>query len=230
MAYNFGQGAAGAGAGALSGGAAGGPWGALAGGLGGLLGGFAGTKKDKLKQLPTMNEGQLALLSQLQEMLSPGGQLGQGYGQSISQMTDLMDPSSEAQQRFADPYMREFQQQTVPGLAEQFAGAGGMGGGLSSSGFGQALGAAGGNLQSQLAQLKSGLGLQAGQQLMNQFGGMTGQTLGAKPFGYQFQQGGPDAFSNMFSQWSGAGFPGAGQAGSAMGDAYQNYMPIMGNV
>jgi hypothetical protein len=124
--------------------------------------------KDQPGKLPTMTPQQENLLNRLTQMLGPGGSLGQGYQGALGLQQQLMDPSSEAVQQFAEPYMRQFEQQTVPGLAERFAGMGAMGGGLSSSGFGQALGAAGGNLQAQLAALKAGLGQQAAQQLMGQ--------------------------------------------------------------
>jgi len=116
---------------------------------------------DNLKKVPMMDKGQQGLLNQLMQMLGPEGGLGQGMQEGIGLQRQLMDPSSEAMQQFSQPYMNEFNQQTVPGLAERFAGMGGMGGGLSSSGFGQSLSSAGGNLQAQLAQLKAGLGQQA---------------------------------------------------------------------
>lgn len=209
MGYNWGQG----GMGAMSGAGAGssfGPWGSLFGGLMGAMSGFGGgNTKDKTKQLPTMTPEQNKLLQQMMTMLSPEGQLGEGYGQSLDTLKDWLDPNGAAYQKFAQPYMNEFNQQTVPGLAERFAGmGGGEGGGLSSSGFGQSLSTAGANLQDQLAQLKTGLMGQAAQGLMGQYNQMSGQALGAKPFGYQHQQGGPGMGTQMFSQWAGSGFPG----------------------
>lgn len=181
-------------------------------------------KKDQMKQVPTMTKEQKALLDQILQMTGPGGQLGQGYQKSLGYQLQLMDPNSEAVRQFTEPYMKEFEQQTVPGLAERFAGAGAMGGGLSSSGFGQALSSAGGNLQSQLAQLKAGLGQQAAQSLMGQYGSMAGMGLSAQPFGYQQPQQG--AFPSFMQNWAGAGFPGA----SGIMNAYQKYAPIIGNV
>jgi hypothetical protein len=226
MGYNWGQGVASGTTGALAGSQFG-PVGTGIGGILGLLGGFGSTSKDKLKQLPTMTPGQQKILDQLSSLLGPQGGLGSGYGESLDLLRDYLDPSGQSFQKFADPYMREFEQQTVPMLAERFAGmGGGMGGGLSSSGFGQALGAAGGNLQSQLAALKAQLASGAAQQLMGQYGSMTGQALGARPFGYQFQQGGPSTATNAFSGYAGAGFPGLGQLSSGLSDMYQKYMPL----
>jgi hypothetical protein len=164
----------------------------------------------------------------MMQMLGPQGGLGQGMQGGIDLQRQLMDPSSEAVNQFSQPYMNQFEQQTVPGLAERFAGMGGMGGGLSSSGFGQSLSSAGANLQSQLAQLKAGLGQQAAQSLMSQYGNMAGMGLSAQPFGYQ--QKAPSAFGGALQGWGQAGFPGASQAGNWMADAYQKYMPIVGNV
>lgn len=179
---------------------------------------------DKMKKVPTMTKQQTQLLNQMMQMLGGGGQLGQGFGQAIDYQKQLMDPSSEAVQQFADPYMKQFEQQTVPGLAERFAGMGAMGGGMSSSGFGQALGAAGGNLQSQLAALKAGLGQQAAGQLMQQYGQMAGMGLGAQPFAYQQQ--GPSMAGSMLGGWAAGGFPGM----TDFANWWQNSGPIIGNV
>ena len=184
MAYNFGQGAQGAMQGAAAGFGIGGPWGAAGGGILGLLSGFGGAKGQKggFEQLQNMSPEQQQLLEQIMQMLGPEGQLGQGNEQAMQYLMQLLNPDSAAQQRFAQPYMNQFNQQTVPGLAERFAGAGAQGGALSSSGFGQALGSAGSDLQTKLAGLKSQLQHGASQDIMNQYRGMTGQGLGASPF------------------------------------------------
>lgn len=182
--------------------------------------------QDKMTKVPTMSRGQKGLLAQLMKMLNPQGQLGQGQQGAINYQRQLMDPSSQAVDQFAQPYMNQFNQQTIPGLAERFAGMDAMGSGLSSSGFGQALGAAGGNLQAQLAQLKAGLGQQAAQSLMNQYGQMSGQALNAQPFGYQNPQQG--ALPNFLSSWAQGGFGGMGQGGNQGGNqgGYQNRFPL----
>jgi hypothetical protein len=165
---------------------------------------------DKMNKVPTMSKPQQALLSQLMQMISPQGGLGQGAQQGVNLQQQLMDPSSQAVDQFAQPYMNQFNQQTIPGLAERFAGMGAMGGGLSSSGFGQSLSAAGGNLQNQLAQLKAGLGQNAAQSLMQQYGQMTGMGLNAQPFAYQ--QKAPTMGGGFMQGYSQAGFPGLSQA------------------
>lgn len=173
------------------------------------------------KQLPTMNKEQQRLLSQVMQMLNPQGGLGQGMGEGIDLQRQLMDPSSQAVDQFAQPYMNQFNQQTIPGLSERFAGMGAMGGGLSSSGFGQALGAAGGNLQTQLAALKAGLGQQAAQSLMGQYGQMSGQALSQRPFGYMQQQGTQGFLPQALSAYMQGGFPGMGGGGT--GNGFQGF-------
>lgn len=165
---------------------------------------------DKMKKVPTMTKPQQALLNQLLQLLGGGG-LQKGFGEATDLQRQLMDPSSEAVQQFADPYRREFEQQTIPGLAERFAGMNAMGSGLMTSGFGQALGGAAANLQSQLAALKAGLGQQAAGQLMGQYGGMLGMGLGAQPFAYQQQA--PSMTGGLISSWGKAGFPMPGMGG-----------------
>ena len=187
-----------------------------------------GGGQDRMNKVPTMDKNQQQLFKKINDMIS-GGNLGQGYEGAIDQQRQLMDPNSAAVQQFTDPMMQQFEQQTVPGLAERFAGGGAMGGGLSSSGFGQALSSAGSNLQSNLAQLKGQLGQQAAGNLMGQFGNLSQQSLGAQPFAYQQQS--PDLFSSMMQGWAQGGFggmPGGGGGGGFnknFGDWMVNNMP-----
>lgn len=182
--------------------------------------------KDKLKKLPNMSPEQEDFLKQFLGMLSGGG-LGQGFGESTDYLRQLLDPNSEAVAQFTKPYQEQFEQETVPMLAERFAGAsGGMGGGLSSSGFGQSLSTAGSQLQTQLAALKAGLGQQAAGQLMGMYGNLANLGLNAKPYGYEKTGGG----TGLLGGWAGAGFPGLGGLGGAASALWQKYGPIIGNV
>jgi hypothetical protein len=184
----------------------------------------------KTEKLPTMNPQQLEQLQQIMQMLSPEGKLGQGQAMSLDRLMEMLDPSSEAQQRFADPYMQQFEQQTVPGLAERFAGAGATGGALSSSGFGQALGGAGAGLQSQLAGLKSQLQQSAMKDLMGQYQNLSQTAMGAQPFAYQQQPGQQGLVQGALQGWAGGGFGGANKMASGLGNMWSNYGPVMGNV
>lgn len=150
-----------------------------------LLGNKGGNTQQTL--LKGNQEGFLDnLMQQLMQMSGEGG----GMQQAMQTLMGFLDPNSEQYKNFEAPYMQQFNQQTVPGLAEKFAGfGGGLGGGLSSSGFGQALGAAGGNLQTQLAQMKSGMQRQAVGDIFGQYNQMASQGLGTKAFENQIQQG-----------------------------------------
>lgn len=166
---------------------------------------------NKTKKLSTMSKEGEALLKQLYQMLGMEGSVGQGGQESTDYLRQFLDPNSEAFKAFEEPYRQQFEQETVPGLAERFAGfGGGMGGGLSSSGFGQSLSAAGGNLQATLAALRGQLGMQAAGQLSGQYQNLMGQGLGAKPFGYLQQPGSQGLLGNAVSSWANQGFPGIG--------------------
>jgi hypothetical protein len=112
---------------------------------------------EEFKQFSQLNPEQQQALSQILGKIDPSQfaiqqqptyQAGQSYLQSL-----LGGDISQ----FADPYMRQFKEQTIPGIAEQFAGLGG----LSSSGFQQALGGAAAGLQERLASLRGQLQMQA---------------------------------------------------------------------
>jgi hypothetical protein len=219
MAYNWSAGLQGA----LGGGAAGsafGPWGSILGEGLGLLGGFGG-REGGMERYDTLTKPQQGLLNQTIGQLGPQGQLGGGYGQSLGLLQSYLNPSSQAHENFADPYMRQFNQETIPGLAERFAGQGAMGGALSSSGFGQALGSAGANLQSQLASLRTGLQQQASNQLMNQYNQMLGVGLGTPSFAYGRRESEP----GLTAQWASQGYPGLQNLTSGWENALVNYGP-----
>lgn len=116
-----------------------------------------------LDRVPTLSKEQLKLMSRLQKGLY-GSKFditkSPQYAQSLADLSQagqyykgLMDPSSEAYEKFKAPMMTEFQQQIIPGISERFAGMGAQ----SSSAFGQQLGAAGAGLEERLAALRTGL-------------------------------------------------------------------------
>jgi len=151
------------------------------------------------------------LIQFLQQMMGQGGGLNQAnqYDQS------LLGKGPEAFNQFSQPYLQQFNEQVVPGIAERFAGQGA----LSSSGFGQALGGAATGLQSQLAQLFSQLQGQAAGRQQNQFGNLSQLGLNYSPFAYHEKQGSTGflapfltsiASAYAANQGGGGGFPGAG--------------------
>jgi hypothetical protein len=101
-------------------------------------------------------------LSALEQMLQGGGLEGNElFGAGSDFLQNLLSGSPGATSAFEAPFMQQFQQQIAPGIAERFAGMGTGGGASSSSALNNSLAQAGGNLQNQLAQLRSGLQMQA---------------------------------------------------------------------
>lgn len=143
---------------------------------------------DKLQQVPTLSSDQNQLLSQILSQLGMLGPTGQGYNTAQKRNLELLEGDQASYDRFADPYLRQYYEQILPRLAEQYAG-GAQGGALSSSGFAQALGASGAGLQSNLASLRGNLQQNAIQNAFGQYGQLSGIGLSAQPFGYQSKQG-----------------------------------------
>lgn len=126
--------------------------------------GFFTGKPDKMRNIPLLSPEQLEGLNNLFGAINPqiGGIFG-GMGQDITQnqqfqqgagtLSSLLqdfDPAATTQafqQSVADPARQAFQEQTVPGIAERFAGVGAT----NSSGFNRALLNEAGNLESSLA-------------------------------------------------------------------------------
>jgi hypothetical protein len=151
------------------------------------LSSFLFGSRDKLKKKQTYTPGQMQFLDQLLGSLSGGGQEG---GNFLDYFKNLLG-GEEGQgdfENFAAPYKEQFQNETIPMLAERFAGAGGgMGGALSSSGFGQSLSSAGSNFNAQLAQLYAGLR----QNAAGQMSGLAGLGLGSQPYAFQHKPASP---------------------------------------
>lgn len=149
---------------------------------------------DKLKKVPTGTNQQQSLhnsiLGQAMNMQGSGG----GYDLAQQYYNNLLGGNQQqAFDQFSQPYLQQFQEQMLPQLAERFAGSGS----LSSSGFGQSLGGAASNLQSQLAQLFSNLQGQAAQQQYGQYNQLTQQGLNYQPFAYNKQQGSSGLLSGL---------------------------------
>lgn len=108
----------------------------------------------------TLNPEQQALFERYSQgaMQGPSGFYDNPLYQSGSNyLQNLLQGGDQAFSQFEAPFMRQFNQQIVPGIAERFAGLGG----LSSSGFQQALGAASTDLSERLASLRGQLQMQA---------------------------------------------------------------------
>jgi hypothetical protein len=129
------------------------------------------------KTLSTFNPQQQGLFNQEASGLSSL------QPQIMQYLQQLLSGSPESTAAFEAPYMRQFHEQTIPHLAEQFAGLGAT----SSSGFQQALGQAGAGLSEQLAQLREGLrfgAAQQGQQGIQNLLGLNTQALVPKQPGF----------------------------------------------
>ena len=129
---------------------------------------FLGTP-GRIEALPTLAPEQQQLLGGLV------GGLGGPLQQSLSGLMQLLTGGGEAEQAYAAPAMRQFQEQIIPDLAERFSGA------QQSSAFQQALSQAGAGLAERLAAQRAGL--QAGAR--GQLSQMLGLGLGTSPFQYQ---------------------------------------------
>lgn len=145
-----------------------------------------------------------------------------GYGDAMSLLQQYLNPQSDIYRNFEAPYRQEFEQQTIPGLAERFAGMGAMGGGLSSSGFGQSLGAAGANLQAQLAQMKQQYQRQSINDLLGQYNQIANRGLSTRSFENVYDPG-TQGQLGFGGQVLNAGLTAAATAfgGPAGGAAYQ---------
>lgn len=117
----------------------------------------------------------------LQQMMEQGG----GLNAANQYDQNLLQGGQEGFNQFAQPYNQQFENKILPGIAERYAGAGA----LSSSGFGQALGGAASDFQSQLAQLFSSLQSGAAGRQQGQFQNLSNTGLGYEPFAYYEKPG-----------------------------------------
>lgn len=122
---------------------------------------FSGTP-GKWEQKSLLGPEQQGLYKQL---LNAGQGRGAGgaFGQSADYYRDLLSDNSSTFNQFAAPEQRQFNEQTIPGLAEQFAGMGS--GNLSSSGFRNAAVGAGADLSERLGAIRAQLRQQGAQGL-----------------------------------------------------------------
>jgi hypothetical protein len=154
----------------------------------GALGSWLGSRKSsqnntKFKSLDLFSPQQKGFQNNILQ------QLGNVFPQGLGYLQSLFNPDGEGFDEFEAPLLRQFNEQTIPGLAERFAGLGAT----SSSGFQQALAQAGTGLAEKLGAqrgaLRQGalsnllgfgqLGLQTGRQNVE----IPGQMSGMQSFG-----------------------------------------------
>ena len=129
------------------------------------------------------------------------------YQSGGNYLQQLLSNEPGAFEAFEAPYMKNFQQNIAPQIAERFGGYGTGAGGLNSSGFQNSIAQAGYNLQAQLASLRGGLqqnavnqGLQYAQQpYSNLLGGLGVQAF--QPYHTQRQSG---FYENMLQALAGS--------------------------
>jgi hypothetical protein len=104
-------------------------------------------------------------LMKLYEQMVNGGGLGADplYQGGKSHLQGILNNEPGSFEAFEAPYKRRFEQETVPGLANQFASYGTGAGGLKGSGFYGALSSAGAGLEQDLASMRENLKMQAAQ-------------------------------------------------------------------
>lgn len=154
------------------------------------------TDESGYKKVSNYDKGQRQMHKQRGDLLQQGG----GYQDAMRQLMQYLDPNSQAYSDFEAPYRTRFNEQTLPGIAEQFAG-GAHGGALSSSGFGQALGSASAGFEADLIGMKEQMRRASIQDILGQYQ----QHMDAKPFSYQEQ--GPGVASSIFTKLGGLSNP-----------------------
>lgn len=124
---------------------------------------FTGTP-EKRENVSTLRPEQEPLYGQaVNAGLGKGA--GGAFGQSADYYRDLLGNDSADYNAFAAPQLRQFNEETIPGLSEQFAGLGS--GGLSSSGFRNASINAGTDLSERLGAIRANLRQYGAQGLQN---------------------------------------------------------------
>lgn len=172
--------------------------------------------QNKLEKIKTLTHGQRKLLDELvrhPNLNLPGINQNRTYQAGNTYLQNILSQDPEMMMQFEAPYMRQFSEEIMPNIAEQFAGAGA----LSGSGFQNAASSAGSSLMERLAALRGNLGMQAANQAFGysqlpfqqalQGAGMnlsrTQTALGTPAFGYNEVQGQqglvPQAISGLAS-------------------------------
>lgn len=176
---------------------------------------------DQFYQSPTLNTQQEQGLGRLGNYFQNIGmptELGkdQSFQSGQNYLQDLYSQSPDGFDRFKAPYLRQFNEQTIPDIAERFSG---MGSGQGeSSALNQALARAGEGLNTGLASQYEGMRsqnlgqlMQYSQAPMQQFMQLLQSLLSPRTFETQYQPGDLGFVGNAVSGLA----QGAGQAGTA---------------
>jgi hypothetical protein len=174
------------------------------------MGWFSGSK-GKYKQQSTLNKSQQPLHEQLVNAgLNPGA--GGAFGDVADYYRNNLSDNPADFNAFAAPQLRQFNEEIIPDLSEQFAGMGA--GGLSSSGFRNAAVNAGTDLSERLGAIRANLRQQSAQGLQN-----LGQQ-GLNPVVENVYEAGQPGFASNIAPAVGAAAGSLlGPAGTAIGGA-----------
>ncbi len=176
---------------------------------------------EKRKNVSTLRPEQEGLYNQLvQSGQQPGA--GGAFGTAADYYRGLLSNESPDYQAFAAPALRQYGQDIVPGISEQFAGMGS--GGLSSSGFQNAQIQGATDLSERLGALRAQLRQSGVQGLQNigQLGlGNFSQNMVTQPG----TQGFLSAIAPAVGTAAGAyiGGPGGAMAGNQLGNSFSNW-------
>jgi len=118
------------------------------------VGNFLTGTPGKRENVSTLMPGQVPLYDQL-TAAGQGAGAGGAFGTSADYYRDLLSNDSETMKQMSAPQMRQFNEEIIPGLSEQFAGMGS--GGLYSSGFRNAAVNAGTDLSERLGAIRAQL-------------------------------------------------------------------------
>jgi hypothetical protein len=145
-----------------------------------------------------------------------------GQAEAAEYYRKILSDDPEVYQQLFAPEMQQFQQETMPSLAEQYAGLGS--GAISSSGFQQTAAKAGADLSERLASMRAKLKGEAA-------GSLAGLEAGAlKPIDYTYYQQDP-GFLQQIAPVAGAaagaayGGPAGAQMGYQAGQAFGKTSP-----
>jgi len=181
---------------------------------------FAFGTPEKHEMVPNLLPNQIPLQEQLTNA-GMGAGAGGAFGTSADYYRNLLSDNPADMQAFSAPAIRQFNEETIPGLSEQFAGMGA--GGLSSSGFRNAAIGAGTDLAERLGAIRANL-RQTGAQGLSQIGQLG---LGNFSKDVMTQPGSQGFFSSVapaLGTLAGAavGGPAGAMAGNMFGNAFSN--------
>lgn len=128
------------------------------------MGNFLGGTPEKRENVSTLRPEQEGLYNQL---VNSGQNRGAGgaFGDSADYYRNLLSDDSEDYNAFSAPQLRQYNQDIMPGISEQFAGMGS--GGLSSSGFRNAQVQGATDLAERLGSIRASLRQSGAQGLQN---------------------------------------------------------------